>query len=362
MQRRWTLLACALLLLTAAACGGADDTDTAGGLPASVGGSQVCVPSAVTPSAAPSATQSGAADTPAVAEVQAFLGTLTESQRTQALHDDVLDTKRCSWSSRPDGEFTGRTGLRLGDLGDAQQAAALAALRGVLSAGGYAKVLRLMDAEDGGRDGFHIALFGQPSGTQRWTLQFGGPHLAVHVTTGGGTVSVSPYFSSAPPAATTASGRADKPSARRSPSREPSPDVFALFKSLTIEQQAGARLPGTYDDVVMGPGADTGYPVRAGLPFPRLDAGQQAMVRAVIKGLVGDAAAELAQPLLDLYATQLDQTTIGYAGTADPRSENAYFRIDGPRLWLEWASTPAGGLHQHALYRDKQLDYGTGAG
>ncbi|MEV0563374.1 DUF3500 domain-containing protein [Dactylosporangium sp. NPDC050588] len=382
MQKRWSLLACALVLLSAAACGGGEDKDTGTRRPAAAGGPpgarSVCVPSAPGPTAtaagatagavpAVTATQTVAA---AVAKAQAFLGTLTATQKTAVLLDyAALDAKRCGWSGLPDGEFDGRGGLKVGDLGVAQKAAALAAVQSVLSADGYTQVLHQMAAddvlaEDGrlleegelGQGDYHIALFGQPSATQPWTLQFGGHHLAVHVSMGGGTVSVSPHFSGAQPVSFTAGGKTIEPMGQEAK------DVFALFKSLTTEQQAGARLTGTYDDVVMGPGVDTGYPAQAGLPYRRLDAKQQALARSVIKGWVADGAPELAQPLLDLYASQLDQTTIGYTGTVDPKSENAYFRIDGPQVWIEWLNAGTGGLHYHTVYRDKRLDYGTGAG
>ncbi|MFF5233675.1 DUF3500 domain-containing protein [Dactylosporangium sp. NPDC000521] len=383
MQRRWTLLACALVLLSAAACGGAEDKDTGSRSPVAAaagpaGAGSVCAPSAAGPTAsaagaAPTAPLTAAATqtvAEAVARAQAFLGTLTETQRKAVVGDyAALDAKRCSWSGLADGEFDGRGGLRLGDLGVAQRAAALAVVQSVLSADGYAQVLHQMAAddvlaEDGplleagelGQGNYHITLFGQPSATQPWTLQFGGHHLAVHVSMGGGTVSVSPHFSGVQPVSFTAGGKTVEPMGQEAK------DVFALFKSLTYEQQAGARLTGTYDDVVMGPGVDTGYPAQAGLPYRRLDARQQALVRSVIRGWVADGAPELSQPLLDLYAAQLDQTTIGYAGTVDPKSENAYFRVDGPQVWIEWLNAGTGGLHYHTVYRDKRLDYGTGAG
>jgi len=115
-------------------------------------------------------------------------------------------------------------------------------------------------------------------------------------------------------------------------------------------------------DLVMGPGTDTGYPEQEGVAYTDLDADQQAAVKQVIADWVSDAADELSQPLLDVYYSQLDQTTISYAGTIGVDSEDAYLRIDGPRVWIEWLNTAATGLHFHTLYRDKAIDYGTGLG
>jgi hypothetical protein len=46
----------------------------------------------------------------------------------------------------------------------------------------------------------------------------------------------------------------------------------------------------------------------------------------------------------------------------DPDVQGTYFRIDGPRVWIEVACQ--GGIvfrnatHFHTIYRDKQYDYG----
>src|SRR5437762_1899460 len=73
---------------------------------------------------------------------------------------------------------------------------ALGALAAVLSKQGYQKVIDIMNADDQlvkgkankmrfGTDNFYLALFGKPSATQPWMLQFGGHHLGVNVTIAG---------------------------------------------------------------------------------------------------------------------------------------------------------------------------------
>ena len=57
-----------------------------------------------------------------------------------------------------------------------------------------------------------------------------------------------------------------------------------------------------------------------------------------------------------------NDTFIGYAGATDLGQEGSYVRIDGPRIWMELVVQPAIAnpkeLHFHALWRDKQSDYG----
>ena len=46
----------------------------------------------------------------------------------------------------------------------------------------------------------------------------------------------------------------------------------------------------------------------------------------------------------------------------DLSAKGSYVRIDGPRVWMEFVVQPAVAnpeeLHYHALWRDKQSDYG----
>ena len=54
---------------------------------------------------------------------------------------------------------------------------------------------------------------------------------------------------------------------------------------------------------------------------------------------------------------------IGWSISID-RESPAYMRIDGPRVWIEWlnrANPGEAGYHPHTVYRDKLIDYGTGA-
>src|SRR5947199_9406450 len=92
--------------------------------------------------------------------------------------------KKPSWSNLPV-MMVPRNGLRLGELSKPQRAAALEVLAAVLSKQGYQKVLDILNADDQlvqgnenrmrfGTDNYYLALFGTPSATKPWMLQFGG--------------------------------------------------------------------------------------------------------------------------------------------------------------------------------------------
>jgi hypothetical protein len=368
------------LLMLSAGCGGSDESGTSsttttatsaapsGGPGGGMG--QSCTGSSSTPTTAATGavSASGATKTvtAAVAKAQAFLATLTAEQKTTVTQQySALGTKQCTWSNFPDGLFNGRIGLKLGDLDDAQKKAAYAAVASVLSADGFTQVQNEIAGDDQlanqggapgnmGEDYYHLVFFGEPSADTPWTLQFGGHHLAHHVSIGGGALSVSPHFSGVQPISFETGGTTVQGM------KQETEDLFGLFTSLTADQRTAAKTADSYDDIVMGPGTDTGYPDQEGLSYSKLDSKQQALVKAAITDWVGDAADAFSQPLLDLYWSQLDKTTIAYSGTIEEQTTGAYMRIDGPRVWIEWINTEAAGFHYHTVYRDKLVDYGTG--
>ncbi|MBU1802658.1 MAG: DUF3500 domain-containing protein, partial [Actinobacteria bacterium] len=297
-----------------------------------------------------------------------FLATLDDATRESTVFEFTdLDAKRCSWSNFPNAGFQGRQGAKLGDLTDEQRTAALAAVDAVLSESGSEMVAGIMTADDflaseGGQGGFgsteyYLAVYGTPSADEPWTLQFGGHHLAIHASVGGETISTTPFFSGVEPVSFTYEGTDYDPLASKAEA------IFALFESLDEEQLAAAETAGAYDDLVMGPGVDTGYPEQEGLPYGDLTPEQQQGVQDVVTAWVGDAETSISQALIDSYVAELDQTTISWSTSTD-RTAAAYLRIDGPRLWIEHLNAEGNDtteIHYHTIYRDKTVDYGTGA-
>jgi hypothetical protein len=94
------------------------------------------------------------------------------------------------WSNFPVDDVP-RPGLRLGSLSALQRDAAMILLKVLLSPNGYQKVVEIMGADqvlaDGGInyasgiDVYTLGIFGNPSTTTPWMLQFGGHHLGVNV-------------------------------------------------------------------------------------------------------------------------------------------------------------------------------------
>jgi hypothetical protein len=371
-------------LLAACADGAIGATTTTGAPPGestTAAGAETTVNTSLSEESTASTTNAnGYDDLVAAAEnaADAFLAALDDAQLAGVVFDyDDYAEKASAWSNFPSGLFSDRQGAKLGDLSDQQRALAMAVLDAVLSDQGMEQVYGILAADDylgssgggGGRgpgggsleyssDNYYLAFYGDPSTDSAWTIQFGGHHLAFHISLGDGTVSVSPLFTGVEP--TTFTGL---DGVEYSPMVEEASAVFGFLASLDTDQRATVELSGTYNGLIMGPGIDTGYPSVGGVSYTELSAEQQAMVLQIIRLWVEDADEALSSTLMDKYVAELDQTYVGWSGSTDILSESSYFIVYGPSLWLEYSNEPGvqtSEVHYHTLYRDQQVDYGTG--
>ncbi len=156
----------------------------------------------------------------AVAKANAFLESLDAQQRGKALlaYDSP---KKPAWSNLPV-TMVQRNGLPIGELTKAQRAAALDVVAAVLSKQGFQKVVDIMNADDQlvkgkdnkmkfGTDNFYLALFGKPSATEPWMLQFGGHHLGINVTLVGKNAVLTPTHTGTQPDSFTRDGKTVRP-------------------------------------------------------------------------------------------------------------------------------------------------------
>lgn len=308
----------------------------------------------------------------AVAAAKTFLDSLDDKLRAKALLD--FDSgKKAGWSNLPV-TMVPRNGVRLGDLTKAQRDAAMNVLAAVLSKHGYQKVIDIMNADEAlakgqgggkkgkgggkggkggmafGNDQFFLALFGTPSATQPWFVQFGGHHLGLNVTVVGKDSVLTPTLTATQPDSFTRDGKTVRP---LGPEND---KAFALVNALDEKQQAQAILQPKAKDLQLGPGRD-GKEIKAeGIKGSALTDRQQAMLLDLIGewvNILSDSAAaarmaEIKAKLADTYFAWCGPTTNGSA---------AYFRVQGPTLVIEYA--PQGSTsHIHTVIRDPSNDYG----
>ena len=312
----------------------------------------------------------GANTAEVVTAVTAFLASLDATERDKVTYDFTENKARQTWSNFPTTTVP-REGIVLSDLTADQQKAADAVLAVALSADGAQQDANIRKADDQlnslggqGADGFgalndyYIAVYGTPSTTQPFMIQFGGHHLARNLTYNGDKVSQTPQFVGSEPTSFQVDGTTVEPVKAEATA------VFAIMSGLTADQRTAAEITsGTFDDLLMGPGKDTGtFPTAEGLEASKLDAAQKQTVMAAIQAYAGDLNNTAATKLIDKYRSELDQTRIGWSNNTGPTEENSYIRIDGPSVWIEFINTRSMStpdIHFHSVYRDKTNDYGS---
>ena len=197
---------------------------------------------------------------------------------------------------------------------------------------------------------YMIAFLGQPSKTEPWLLQVGGHHLAFNIYYKGAAGSATPYFLGAQPTTwKDEEGKAHDPLA---PMRD---SMQGLVNSLTPEQSKKAKLDARFDDVYVGPGRDGKFPASSeGVPVSELSDASKAMVKRAIAAWTADTpqAAEYRK----LYEADIDKVKVAFSGPTTMDERGAYVRIDGPRVWIEYACQ--GSDHYHTIWRDRLTDYG----
>ncbi|MCX2951173.1 DUF3500 domain-containing protein [Lentzea sp. NEAU-D7] len=238
---------------------------------------------------------------------------------------------------------------------------------------------------------YYLRVFGEPGGPRPWGWRFGGHHVSLNYLVVDGRIAAStPNFLGADPAAAPLlGGAALRPlgvaedlagelvrslhpelAARAVLLPRPPNDVVA-GNSARVEDRVvkraelwrpGHHVPDRAEQPVTGlDGADRS--ALAITPAPRGVAGSElnAAQRELLRGLLGtylDRAPEGVSPLprYDDPAA-LDAVHLAWAGSTTA-GEPHYYRLQGPRLLIEWTNVHRGANHAHAVWRDPETDFG----
>jgi hypothetical protein len=320
-------------------------------------------------------TTSSALSTAAYNAAMTFYGTLSTTQQTSVQLAWSIDSAR-RWSNLP-AAMVSRNGLKWSSLSTAQQTAASALIKTALGDTGSSLQSGLQAADDYlysigggssyGAGNYYIAFVGTPTSTGFWILQLTGHHLTWNIAFNGSYKSPTPLFLGIEPkGAFTINGTSYDPMAAQRTA------MANLGAALTA--YSSAKLSGTYSDILFGAngsGSIDGTCPRAysgvtthGLLYSALSSSDQALVQAVIRSYVNTQATEYANDLLGAYlgADALAQTYVAYAGSGTVTTNGDYFRIEGPRLWIEFSVQRgviiSNDIHYHTIWRDKFGDYG----
>lgn len=257
----------------------------------------------------------------------------------------------------------------MGDLTPSQRAAAMAVLKAALSSQGYEKVLEIVEGDEMlkqndrggpggpamfGRDNYYISFLGQPSTTQPWMIQFGGHHLGLNITLVGGQGTLAPSHTGSQPAIYQLEGKTVRPLGHETDK------AFVLVNSLDEAQRKQAILGSEFHDLVLGPGRDGQMIQPEGIKGSALTDEQREMLLDLASEWTGIQNETVAKVKLDEMRKNLAETWFAWSGTTKNGSA-AYFRIQGPTVFIEYAPQNLGGdptKHIHTIYRDPTNDYG----
>jgi len=300
-----------------------------------------------------------------------WLASLDPAQRAKASFGFPDDAERTRWYYTP----TERGGLPLAEMGPVAQRLAHRLVASGLGEGGYAAAATIMglenvlDAKEGWRRGYDgrtvphrgrdpqlyfLSVFGDP-GSGSWGWRVGGHHLALNYTlAAGGRVSASPLFFGANPAFTRLVG----PGVLRPLAAEE--DLGReLLAALAPDQRARAVVsevaPG---DILqrnrprVAPGPPDG--LAAGGMLPQQRALLEGLVRQYLDRLPAELAAAEAERALGEAGEGLH---FAWAGGPDPGQPH-YYRVQGPRLLIEYDNVQDGANHVHSVWRVPGADFG----
>jgi hypothetical protein len=201
-----------------------------------------------------------------------------------------------------------------------------------------------------GTDNYYLALFGTPSATKPWMLQFGGHHLGINVTIVGKDTVLTPTHTGTQPDSFKRDGKTVRPLGAENDL------AFKLVNMLDAQQQKQAVLAAKPRNLALGPGQD-GKTIRPeGLKCATLKEDQRAVLLDLIGAWVNIMPNDAASSRMAALKAKIDETYFAWYGPTTNGSA-AYYRIQGPSLLMEYA--PQGGTnHIHTIIRDPGNDYG----
>jgi hypothetical protein len=324
--------------------------------------------------------------------------------------------ERLRWFYTP----TDHGGLPLGSMRPAQQRLAMRLVSTGLSEAGYVTVAAVMGLEnvldrvegfaarfgrERGRDMemYYLRVFGKP-GAPTWAWRFGGHHVSLNnLVVDGVATSCTPCFIGANPAdSPLLGGQVLRPlgttedlarSLVRSLDAEqtdhaiitpvPPTDIVGGNRSRLTGGELAIRLPDLWRTPLTDP-TDAAVmegtqrelerllpmapkdvesirlsAVPNGIAAGDLSEDQRSLLRKLLGAYVDRAPDELAELQRDRLADNavLDRVHFAWAGRTDPGAPH-YYRVQGPRVLLEYDNVQDGINHTHTVWRDPEGDFG----
>jgi hypothetical protein len=311
-----------------------------------------------------------------------------EALRGFSMEDELLlavdDPARRDWSYWP----RERVGLAVDVMHAKHRALLHELLWTALSAGGYHKVINVMQLESvlqpasttgfpRGIEEYTVTLFGEPSATQPWAWRFEGHHVSLSVSVAPGVgISVTPAFLGADPA-------------------EVAVGPLAGLRVLRVEEDLGRELARSLDErqklqgilagdpAVNADVAKFGFAYANNTPWDllasnimkdpaRWEEWREALrpdgikvadlrpeQRALVAALLDEVLGVYRPGLVAKYwrTVDLDSLSFAWIGSLEPKQPH-YYRLQGPDFVFEYDNAQGNGNHIHEVWRSRGGDFG----
>jgi hypothetical protein len=93
-----------------------------------------------------------------------------------------------------------------------------------------------------------------------------------------------------------------------------------------------------------------------GIPGRDLDGSQRELLLSLLATYF-DRVPDSVSPLASYDGSALDEVHVAWAGPTEPGQPH-YYRLQGPRLLIEWDNTQRDANHAHSVWRDPESDFG----
>jgi hypothetical protein len=297
-----------------------------------------------------------------------FRELLTDSQWNEATRP-LDDPGRGNWSNLPDGLVFGRIGLRVGNMNAEVCRAALDLFSATMPVEKVQQLQAVMRADDVlastaginalgfSSDNYYLTVFGEPTANGDWGWQLTGHHFTLNASFSNGLVRRTPDFIGVEPTEYQLDGQS------YAPLEDEQREGFELASLLVSSGSLQSMIIRPEEGLLMGAGRDgAAYPSREGVAASDLDEDAATKLWALIEVYLDRLPpTERAQREEELTA-DFDEIFFAWGGSLVEDTQDAYYRIHGPRIWIEfsWEKPVAGGEdvpHFHSVLRNPAGDY-----
>lgn len=291
-----------------------------------------------------------------------FLNALETGQQQKAALDFSDTNERENWHYIP----RDRAGLPVKEMNGKARELALGLVAMGTSAAGYAKVKTIMGLEstlaaiegEGRRfprdpELYYLSIFGTPGGETPWGWRFEGHHISLNYTIAGGQlIGPTPLFFGSNPAKV---HHGEQTGLRALKEEED------LGRQLLHELDGSQKERAIINTDAPADILTTNVPhvadelKAAGLAAAEMSSGQCQVLQALVEVYVGRLPAALAAA--EMQRINIDQAHFAWAGGENIGAPH-YYCIQGSTYIAEYDNTQNDANHIHAVWRDKQQDFG----